>query len=390
MGRAARVFCVVRSRLRDGECDITRRTKALTYTPIPTPVRRPQNGRFRLKGSSPRRLLGLARVTRLFTCVIRRSPSRSLPLADRNESAAARIKSRRGQLLPSRASAGHRGSSSGSGSSSTGSSSVPCHAASSSGGVMAARGHGDCLPAAASMSALSLATGSDKCVTLIVNNARFVVDPALFALQPDTMLGRDRECHIVVLLDDDTVDCDEDYVPQTGEARAQTINSTAMYRFFNYTENREVAKQVLMERGLKKIRLGTQCYPARSKAKVKRRPVSRAEMIDNYVQRPFLCVSWEKEEAKNRHVHFQCIRSTGNYAAISSGFVGGDAVGDVAANVRVVVHELQQELGAVGAAEEPPVELQEELVHHREPDLMVLFPPVAIRSIIQFRRCSLL
>ncbi|XP_037560778.2 BTB/POZ domain-containing protein 10 [Dermacentor silvarum] len=349
------------------------------------------------------------------------------------------------------------------------------------------------------MSALSLATGSDKCVTLIVNNARFVVDPALFALQPDTMLGRmfgsllennfarpnehgdyevaeglsdtvfraildyyktgvihcpsgvtvtelraacdsllipfdaqtikcdnlmgflhelsndgarqqfckfledliicrmanaaqigDRECHIVVLLDDDTVDCDEDYVPQTGEARAQTINSTAMYRFFNYTENREVAKQVLMERGLKKIRLGTQCYPARSKAKVKRRPVSRAEMIDNYVQRPFLCVSWEKEEAKNRHVHFQCIRSTGNYAAISSGFVGGDAVGDVAANVRVVVHELQQELGAVGAAEEPPVELQEELVHHREPDLMVLFPPVAIRSIIQFRRCSLL
>ncbi|KAH7979477.1 hypothetical protein HPB49_009540 [Dermacentor silvarum] len=379
---------------------------------------------------------------------------------------------------------------------------------------MAARGHGDCLPAAASMSALSLATRSDKHVTLIVNNARFVVDPALFALQPDTMLGRifasslennfarpndqgdyevaeglsdavfrvildyyktgvihcpsgvtvtelraacnyllipfnaqtlkcdnlmaflhelsndgarqqfgkflddlivcrmanaaqigDRECHIVVLLDDDTVDCDEDYVPQTGEARAQTIHSTAMYRFFNYTENREVAKQMLMERGLKKIRLGTQCYPARSKAKVKRRPIGRAEMIYNYVQRPFLCVSWEKEEAKNRHVHFQCIRSkslsnlasttygsprVSNSAATSAEIVGGDAVAGVAENARGVVHGLQQELGAVGAAEEPPVELQEELVQHRQSDLMVLFPPVAVRSIIQFRRCSLL
>lgn len=29
-----------------------------------------------------------------------------------------------------------------------------------------------------------------------------------------------------------------------------------MYRFFKYIENREIAKQVLKERGLKKIRLG--------------------------------------------------------------------------------------------------------------------------------------
>jgi len=29
-----------------------------------------------------------------------------------------------------------------------------------------------------------------------------------------------------------------------------------MYRFFKYIENRDVAKQVLKERGLKKIRLG--------------------------------------------------------------------------------------------------------------------------------------
>jgi hypothetical protein len=29
-----------------------------------------------------------------------------------------------------------------------------------------------------------------------------------------------------------------------------------MYRFFKYIENRDVSKQVLKERGLKKIRLG--------------------------------------------------------------------------------------------------------------------------------------
>jgi len=29
-----------------------------------------------------------------------------------------------------------------------------------------------------------------------------------------------------------------------------------MYRFFKYIENRDVAKQVLRDRGLKKIRLG--------------------------------------------------------------------------------------------------------------------------------------
>ena len=34
------------------------------------------------------------------------------------------------------------------------------------------------------------------------------------------------------------------------------IYSTKLYRFFKYIENREVAKSVLKERGLKKIRLG--------------------------------------------------------------------------------------------------------------------------------------
>nr|KAG5706937.1 hypothetical protein BaRGS_021443 [Batillaria attramentaria] len=45
------------------------------------------------------------------------------------------------------------------------------------------------------------------------------------------------------------------------------------------------------------------------KEKIKRRPGGRAEVIYNYVQRPFLRMSWEKEEAKSRHVDFQCVRS---------------------------------------------------------------------------------
>jgi len=36
----------------------------------------------------------------------------------------------------------------------------------------------------------------------------------------------------------------------------EVIHSTSLYRFFKYIENRDVAKQVLRDRGLKKIRLG--------------------------------------------------------------------------------------------------------------------------------------
>lgn len=82
------------------------------------------------------------------------------------------------------------------------------------------------------------------------------------------------------------------------------VNSTAMYRFFKYIENRDVAKAVMKERGLKKIRLGIEGYPTH-KEKIKKRPGGRAEVIYNYVQRPFIHMSWEKEEAKSRHVDFQ-------------------------------------------------------------------------------------
>ncbi|XP_053970596.1 BTB/POZ domain-containing protein 10 isoform X2 [Hylaeus anthracinus] len=273
----------------------------------------------------------------------------------------------------------------------------------------------DNLPSSGSISGISNPQASDERITLIVDNTRFIVDPALFTAHPNTMLGRmfssgveyaqpnergeyevadgisamvfraildyykggvircpptvavqelreacdyllvpfdastvkcqnlrgllhelsnegarcqfevfledlilplmvnsarrgDRECHIVVLLEDDVVDWDEEYPPQMGEEYSQTVNSTAMYRFFKYIENRDVAKQVMKERGLKKIRLGIEGYPT-YKEKIKKRAGGRAEVIYNYVQRPFIHMSWEKEEAKSRHVDFQCVKS---------------------------------------------------------------------------------
>lgn len=41
------------------------------------------------------------------------------------------------------------------------------------------------------------------------------------------------------------------------------IYSTKLYRFFKYIENRDVAKSVLKDRGLKKIRLGIEGTPQR-------------------------------------------------------------------------------------------------------------------------------
>ncbi len=116
-----------------------------------------------------------------------------------------------------------------------------------------------------------------------------------------------RECHVVVLHEDDVIDWDLDYPPpQMSEEQSMTVYNSKMYRFFQYIENRDVAKQVLKERGLKKIRLGIEGYPT-SKEKVKLRQGNKLEVFYSYIQRPFLMVSWEKENS--RHVDFQCVRS---------------------------------------------------------------------------------
>ena len=40
----------------------------------------------------------------------------------------------------------------------------------------------------------------------------------------------DRECHIVILMEEDIIEWDDDYPPQMGEEYTQTINSTPLYR----------------------------------------------------------------------------------------------------------------------------------------------------------------
>ncbi|XP_041701029.1 BTB/POZ domain-containing protein KCTD20 isoform X1 [Coregonus clupeaformis] len=140
--------------------------------------------------------------------------------------------------------------------------------------------------------------------------------------------GGERECHIVVLADDDIVDWDEEHPPPMGEEYSQILYSSKLYRFFKYIENRDVAKTLLKERGLKNIRIGIEGYPT-YKEKVKRRPGGRSEVIYNYVQRPFIQLSWEKEEGKSRHVDFQCVRSKSvpNLAVPGEGGGGGAAWG---------------------------------------------------------------
>ncbi len=78
------------------------------------------------------------------------------------------------------------------------------------------------------------------------------------------------------MCEDDIIDWDEEYPPQMGEEHSQIIYNSHMYRFFKYIENRDVAKQVLKERSLKKIRLGIEGYPT-YKEKVKLRPGNKFE-----------------------------------------------------------------------------------------------------------------
>jgi len=117
-----------------------------------------------------------------------------------------------------------------------------------------------------------------------------------------------RECHLVVLQDDDSVEWDTTYPPNMGEEFVEIIHSTPLQRFFKYFENRDVAKEVLKDRGLKKVKLGIEGYPTHME-KLKFKPNGvKPEVIYNYIQRPFVHMSWEKEESKSRHVDFQCVK----------------------------------------------------------------------------------
>ena len=91
--------------------------------------------------------------------------------------------------------------------------------------------------------------------------------------------------------------------------------------------------------------------------KIRRRPGGRPEVIYNYVQRPFLHMSWEKEEAKSRHVDFQCVKSKSITNLLEA--AGADPVdGNPAAQAQAAVVD-----GAV--ANPPPL----------PPPLNVVVPP---------------
>jgi len=136
----------------------------------------------------------------------------------------------------------------------------------------------------------------------------YYLDKLIFPVLLEETHKGERECHIVVLCEDDLIEWDLEFPPQMGEQYSQIIYSTNLYRFFKYIENRDVAKQVLKDRGLKKLRLGIEGYPTH-KEKIKLRTGNKPEVVYNYVQRPFIHMSWEKEEAKSRHVDFQCVKS---------------------------------------------------------------------------------
>ena len=56
------------------------------------------------------------------------------------------------------------------------------------------------------------------------------------------------------------------------------------------------------------LNLSTKGYPT-TKEKIRVRPnTGRTEVEYNYIQRPYLRMSWEKEEAKSRHVDFTCLK----------------------------------------------------------------------------------
>ncbi|KAF3832658.1 hypothetical protein F7725_026323 [Dissostichus mawsoni] len=106
----------------------------------------------------------------------------------------------------------------------------------------------------------------------------FYLEEMVLPLMVASAQSGERECHIVVLTDDDVVDWDEEYPPQMGEEYSQTQNCTG----FSSILKTEMLPNQFKDRGLKKIRLGIEGYPT-----IKRR--SKSDQVD--VQRSFTTTS---------------------------------------------------------------------------------------------------
>lgn len=96
------------------------------------------------------------------------------------------------------------------------------------------------------------------------------------------------------------------------------VRSTALLRFLRYNENRTLVKDVLKEKGLKKIFIGIEGFPTcKEKVKLSSRDGKR-EVVYIYEQRPFIRMSWEKEEHKSRHVDFQMVKTRSRESSVGN------------------------------------------------------------------------
>eukprot|EP00730_Choanoeca_flexa_P016342 TRINITY_DN7694_c0_g1_i3.p1 TRINITY_DN7694_c0_g1~~TRINITY_DN7694_c0_g1_i3.p1 ORF type:complete len:437 (+),score=68.85 TRINITY_DN7694_c0_g1_i3:105-1415(+) len=119
----------------------------------------------------------------------------------------------------------------------------------------------------------------------------------------------ERQCHIVVLAESDTVEWDEEMPPQLGEQYAKVVHDSSLFRFLYSYENRSIAKKLLKESGLKKIKLGIEGFPTFAERTRRNANGEKVEVEYHYDQRPFIKASWEKEDSKSRHVDFQYVRT---------------------------------------------------------------------------------
>eukprot|EP00049_Salpingoeca_infusionum_P005507 m.92942 g.92942 ORF g.92942 m.92942 type:complete len:507 (-) comp12992_c0_seq9:2286-3806(-) len=128
----------------------------------------------------------------------------------------------------------------------------------------------------------------------------------------------ERKCHIVVLTEEDTVHWDDDLPPALGEQFAQIVHDSSLHRFLYSYENRVIAKQLLKDRGLKKIKLGIEGFPTYADKIKSNAQGEKLEVEYHYDQRPFLQLSWEKEEGRSRHVDFQFVRTNTSTSVLST------------------------------------------------------------------------
>lgn len=87
------------------------------------------------------------------------------------------------------------------------------------------------------------------------------------------------------------------------------VHSTALARFLRFHENRAIAKRILNAKGLTRITIGVEGLSTFVTRINTNERGEKVEAVYNYEQRPFIRLSWEREEAKSCHVDFSLVLS---------------------------------------------------------------------------------